>query len=87
MRPRNLDAPGSSNSQEGEGKPGATSLALVHRADSRSQGVLQTETDQQSVRQKLMSNLFRAFPFDPGKKNLRKELQESCDSEKTPFSE
>ena len=36
---------------------------------------------------KLMSNLVRAFPSDPGKKNLRQELQESCDNEKTPFSE
>ena len=87
MRPRNLDAPGSSNSQKSEGKPGAISLALVHRADSRSQGVLQTETDQQGDRQKLISNLVRAFPSDPGKKNLRQELQESCDNEKTPFSE
>ena len=88
MHPRNLDAPGSSKSQKSEGKPGATSLALVHRADFRSQGVLQTETDQQKgVRQKLMSNLLRAFPSDPGKKNMRQELQESGDSEKTPFSE
>ena len=62
-------------SQKSEGKPGATSLALVHRADTGSQGVLRTETDQQKVdRQKLMSNLVRAFPSDPGKKNLRQEL-------------
>ena len=87
MRPRNLDAPGSSKSQKSEGKAGATSLALVHRAVSRSQEVLQTETDQQGDRQKLMSNLVRAFPSDPDKKNLRQELQESCDNEKTPFSE
>ena len=51
-------------------RPDATTLDLVLRVDTRSQGVPQTETDQQDDRSKLISKLVRAILSDLDKDNL-----------------
>ena len=80
------DAPCSITNQMGAGRPGATSLAFVPRVDTRSQGVHQTETDQDD-RQKLIANLLRAILSDADRDELIQELQESRRNEYTPSSE
>ena len=70
MGSRRPDASGSSPNQMGAVSSGATSLALVLRVDTRSQGVPQSETDQRDDRQVLISTLVRAILSDPDKDNL-----------------
>ena len=60
-----------------QGDPDATSLALVPRVDTRTQGVPKKETDQQDDRQKLIATLVRTILSDPDKDKLIEELQES----------
>ena len=60
-----------------QGKLGATSLALVPRVDTRTQGVLRKETDQQDDRQKMIDTLLRTIVSDVEKEKLRWELEES----------
>ena len=51
-------------------RPDATALDLVLRVDTRSQGVPQTETDQQDDRSKLISKLVPVILSDLDKDNL-----------------
>ena len=64
-------------------KLGATPVTMVHRVDTRSQGVPQAESDQEENRKKLIS----AILTDPDKDRLVQEFQSSCNNKFTSFSE
>ena len=69
------------------GKLGATPVTMVHRVDTRSQGVPQAESDEEENRKKLISGMRRAILTDPDKDRLVQECQSSCNNKFTSFSE
>ena len=74
----------------GPKKPGetcATPGALVPRIDTRSQGVLQAESDQEENRKTLISGIVRALLSDLDRDKFIEQLQSSFNKTYTYLSE